>query len=90
MVKVDENYSITADNHCFILKQKYVIQDENSKNFGNVFHRDVGYYTSFAELIKGIRKLYLRDYLKKETEHTLDELLAECKRIDEFVMTIKM
>jgi hypothetical protein len=90
MIKVTERYYITANSNQYTVLEKTTIKDETSKNFGNEVFRDVGYYPTIEMAIKGIKKVLIREYCSKETTNTLNELLEEIKKQDEFLKKIKL
>lgn len=83
MIKVTDRFYINANSNCYILQEKTTVQDENSKNFGNEIYKDLGYYTTIENCLKGIFRNKLREYISKEEERSIKELLEEIKRIKE-------
>ena len=90
MVKVTDKYYIDADSHCYRLQEKVTIQDEESKIFGKEVFRDLGYYSSIENCLNGVLKLLTREYVSKETENSLKELLVEIKSLRQYLENLHL
>lgn len=90
MIKVTDRFYIDADSHCYSVKEKTIIQDKNSPNYGNPFFKDLGYYTSIESCIKGILKTFIREYINKDTENSLKDLQNEIKKLREYIENLKL
>lgn len=85
MIKVTDRFYIVADTNCYKVQEKATIQDENSKNYGNVVFRDVGYYVSIEQCINGILKTLSREYIAKDTENNIADLKEEIKKQNKLI-----
>ena len=54
MIILNENYRIRTDTYNYILEEKKIIQDEQSKNCGKERYSIIGYYGTLEALYKGI------------------------------------
>jgi len=90
MIKINEQYYINADTNCYILKERKKIQDENSKNYGELVYRDLGYYVSLEQLLNGLMKKELRKFIAKDTENSIKDLVAEIKKLKEFIKSLNI
>ena len=90
MVKVTEKFYINASNTCYTLQEKTTIQDENSKNYGKEVFKDLGYYVSIESCLKGILKVSTREFIGKEEENTVKELLEYVKSQEELINSFKL
>jgi len=81
MVKLDDEFILTADENCFVLKRISIVQDKESKNFGKRVDIVEGYYPTIDSAINGYLKNKTRKYLIKEKENTLKELLDEINKL---------
>ena len=82
MIKINERFYINANSKCYVLQEKVTIQDEESKNYGHEVYRDLGYYTDIAGVLNGIYKTKLREFIGKEKENSIEDLLKEMKKIE--------
>lgn len=87
MVKIDDKYYIDADSNCYVLKEKYIIQDEKSKNLGEEVFRDKGYYSTLDSCLGGYLKQVTRKYIK-ENGTDVKALLEEIKKQNEFIKSL--
>lgn len=85
MIKVTDRFYIDANTNCYVLKEKTIVQDENSKNYGQEVLKDLGYYTSLESLLKGILKTTTREYIFKQGERSIQDLIKEIKRTEEYL-----
>ena len=90
MIKVNDRFYINADTNCYKLQEKTIIQDKESKNYGQEFFKDLGYYTTLEGCLRGILKTNIREYIGKESENSLKELQSEVKRVSEFLTNLKL
>lgn len=67
--QLNENWQVTTDPYQFQLKNKRIIKDKNSKNFGGVMWDVVGYYPTLDLLIKGCLK---QEILKSDFDDLVD------------------
>jgi hypothetical protein len=54
IIDLDEKYAISADDMNIVLHERKVNTDEKSKNFGNVYYSNLGYYSNVEGLLKGM------------------------------------
>lgn len=87
MVKIDDKYYIDADSNCYILREKYIVQDEKSKKLGEEVFRDKGYYTTVESCLEGYLKQVTRKYIR-ENGTDLKALLEEVKKQNKFVKSL--
>lgn len=90
MIKVTDKYYITSNTNCYVLQEKGIVQDENSKNFGQEVFKDIGYYTSLENCLKGILKANTRKYISKDTTNTLQELINYIKSIEDYIKSLNL
>lgn len=89
MVRVTDRFYIDANPNCYTLKEKAIVQDKNSKNYGQETYKDLGYYVSLESLLKGIVKTVTREYIaKNDTE--INDLIKEIKRQEEFIESLNL
>ena len=90
MIKINERFYINASNNCYTLQEKTTIQDETSKNYGQEIFRDLGYYTTLESCIKGILKTTIREFIGKETQNDLKDLIEFIKNENKFLDNLKL
>lgn len=90
MIKINERYYIDADTHCYVLREKKQIQDENSKNYGNYIYKDLGYYVTIEQAINGFIKKALREYISTEDEKSIADLKKEFKKLQDFIKKLDL
>ena len=90
MIKITDKYYINASSNCYILQEKAVIQDTKSKNYGKETFKDLKYYTTIEDCIRGILKLETRKFINKHEENTLRELMQYVKGQDDFLKSLKI
>lgn len=90
MVKINDKYYIDATNTCYTLKEKYVVSDESSKNYGETIYRDIGYYYSINNLLNAFLKMETRKFISEDTEHTLKELIQQVKSYEDYIKSLNL
>lgn len=85
MIKIDDEYRINADTHCYSLEKVGIIEDKESKNYGSEVAYNCGYYTTLDESLRGYIKTKTREYISKDTYNTLKELLEEITKLENFI-----
>ena len=90
MIKVTDRFYINANSNCYTLQEKTKIQDENSKNFGQEIYKDLGYYTTLESCLQGILKTITREYISREEQNTIKELLMQVKQQSDFLKSLKL
>lgn len=86
MVKLDKNYYLSADSNCYILYTKTEKKDKN----GNDVYMNEGYYNTIESALQGLMKKELRKYISKKNIQTMEELLTEVKRLEEYIKSLKI
>lgn len=90
MIKVTDRFYIDANTNCYVLKEKTIVQDENSKNYGQEVLKDLGYYTSLESCLQGILKTTTREFIAREEENSMKDLIKEIKRAEEYLKSLKL
>lgn len=90
MIKVTDRFYIDANTNCYVLKEKTIVQDENSKNYGQEVLKDLGCYTSLESCLRGILKTTTREYIAKQEENSIYDLIKEIKRAEEYLKNLKL
>lgn len=85
MIQINDKYFISADSKNYILKEKYTVKDEESKNFGNEVYKDLGYFGKLENLIQYVVGLKTKEYIAKDKINTLDELIKKMEKINKDV-----
>lgn len=87
MIKVDENYFITADKYGFQLVQKYktdknVVAGRKTKEDQQ---RTVGYYTTLIGALNAYRKANVLSWVEHD-RMTFDALITRITELDQKIM----
>lgn len=90
MIKITDRFYIDANTNCYVLKEKTIVQDENSKNYKQEIFKDVGYYTSLESCLKGILKTTTREFMAREEENSIYNLIKEIKRAEEYLKSLDL
>jgi hypothetical protein len=90
MIKVTDRFYIDANTNCYVLKEKTVVQDKESKNYGQDSYKDLGYYTSLESCLRGILKTTTREYIAKQEEANIYDLIKEIKQAEEHLKSLKL
>ena len=83
-------FYINASSTCYTLQEKTKVQDEKSENYGKEIFKDLGYYVSIESCLKGILKVTTREFIGKEEENTIKDLLEYIKSQDELIKSFKL
>ena len=86
MIKLDKNYYLNADSNCYILCTKSNRKDKD----GNDVYNNEGYYSTIEQVLEGLMKNELRKYISKKDIKSIDELLIEVKRLQEYIKSLKV
>lgn len=86
MIKLDKNYYLNADSNCYILCTKSNRKDKD----GNDVYNNEGYYSTIEQVLEGLMKNELRKYISKKDTKSIDELLIEVKRLQEYIKSLKV
>lgn len=90
MIKVTDRFYIDANTNCYVLREKTIIQDEGSKNYGQVIFKDLGYYTSLESCLQGILKTTTREYIAKQEMNSIQDLIKEINRAEEYLKSLNL
>ena len=90
MVKVTDRFYINANSNCYVLQEKTKVQDPKSENYGKEIYKDLGYYTTLENCLKGILKTVTREYVSRNEENTIKELLTQIKLSNDFLKSLKL
>lgn len=90
MIKVTDRFYINANSNCYTLQEKTTVKDENSENYGKEIFKDLGYYTTLENCLKGILKTTTREYISREEENSIYELQKQIRNTDEFLQGLKL
>lgn len=73
IIKLNEDYGISADDFNVTLHQRQVNKKEDSKNFGKEYYSTIGYYSSVEALLKGLINKQIQLSMSEQT--TLESLI---------------
>lgn len=90
MIKVTDRFYINANSNCYSLQEKTTVQDEKSENYGKEIYKDLGYYTTIDGALKGILKITTREFVSKENEKSIHELIGFIKGQNEIIESLKL
>lgn len=90
MIKITDKFFINATTNCYILEEKSTIQDKESKNYGKEVFKEIGYYTTIEGCLKGLEKANTRDFISKEQENTMQDLIREIHKTNELIKNMNL
>lgn len=90
MIKITDKFYINATTNCYILEEKSTIQDKESKNYGKEVFKDIGYYTTIEGCLKGLEKANTRDFISKEQENIMQDLIKEIHKTNELIESMNL
>lgn len=90
MIKVTDRFYINANSNCYTLQEKTKVQDVKSENYGKEIFKDLGYYTTLENCLKGILETTTREYISRDEENNIYELQKQIKKADEFLRSLKL
>lgn len=90
MIKVTDRFYINATTHCYILQEKTTVKDEKSENYGKEVFKDLGYYVTIESCLKGILKTTTREYISREEENNIQELMKQINSASKFLQDLKL
>lgn len=90
MIKVTDRFYINASTNDYILQEKTIVQDKNSKNYGKEIFKDLGYYITIEDCLRGILKRTTREYISKEDENSIYDLQKQIKNVEESLHSLKL
>lgn len=81
--KINEKYQIASDPYNYILQETGVVEDKNSKNFGEPFARNVGYFPNLRGLMNHLAQKAVKENLGdlKAAEQRIEELKEIAKQL---------
>lgn len=86
MIRINEKYYIGADKLNIILKEKTIIKDTKSKNFGNEVLTDVGFFMNVESALSSIYDKSTKYKLNKEEKISIKEAIDSFKSIKNELM----
>ena len=89
MIKVTDRFYIDANANCYVLKEKTIVSDKDSKNYGQEIFKDLGYYTNLESCLKGILNTTTREFIARE-ENSIYNLIKEIKRAEEYLKSLNL
>lgn len=89
MVHLVEDFYIDSDPNNYILRQKMVIKNKESKNYGQETFKDLGYYTDLETLLKGFVKFKGREFCMKKNKEIKD-LIEEIRKQQKFIEELNL
>ena len=90
MIKITDRFYINANSNCYVLQEKTKVQDEKSENYGKEIYKDLGYYTTLESCLQGILTTVTREYVSKDEENTVKELLTQVRLQSDFLKCLKL
>lgn len=90
MIKLTDRFYINANCNCYVLQEKTKVQDPKSKNYGKEIYKDLGYYTTLENCLKGILKTVTREFISKAEEKDITELLKEINQQNDFIKSLNV
>lgn len=90
MIKVTDRFYIDANSNCYVLKEKTIVNDKDSKNYGQEVIKDLGYYVSLEACLKGILETKTREYIAKQEEKNIQDLIKEINRKMEYLKSLNL
>lgn len=81
---LDDDFVLVSDGMQFILQLRRTVDNEESKNYGNEYVTGVGYYSDLESALKG----YVRKKTYKSEATTIDELLQEIRKLNDYIHEI--
>lgn len=90
MIKVTDRFYINANSNCYSLQEKTTVQDEKSENYGKEIYKDLGYYITLEGALKGVLKITTREFVSKENEKSIHELIGFVKAQNKIIESLKL
>jgi len=82
MIRINDEYAIDADIHCYTLCQKGIVA--TGKNAGEQFWKTLGYYPTVSGCLQGLQKHLQRQAVQTE-DMTLNEAYEAFRKLYEQV-----
>lgn len=89
MIKVTDRFYINANSNCYTLQEKTKVQDVKSENYGKEIFKDLGYYTTLENCLKGILKTTTREFIASN-DVDIKELLKFLKDTSKFLEELNL
>lgn len=83
MVKINDKYYISADFHCYCLKEKIIVKNEE-------IYKNIGYYSSLELLLNGLLKNQLREFLSTEEQNSVEDMKKFIKKQSDFIKSLDL
>lgn len=90
MIKITDRFYINANSNCYTLQEKMIVQDVESKNYGKEVFKELGYYTTIESCLKGFVTALAREFVNKQTENSIADLIEEEKRLQEVIKSLNI
>lgn len=90
MIKITDRFYINATTHCYILQEKMIVQDPESKNYGKEVFKELGYYTTIDNLLKGFAKVTTREFISQKEKGDIEDLIKEIHRINGYIENLNL
>lgn len=90
MIKITDKYYLDSDSRNYILREKTIVTNEESKAFGEERYTDCGFYASLESAIKGLVTISTREYIAKKSLNSIEELLKEIKDLRKFIEDLNL
>lgn len=90
MIKVTDRFYINATTNCYVLQEKTTVKDKKSENYGKEIFKDLGYYTTIESCLKGILKVTIKEFVSKEEETSIYELMKQIKKAEEYLYSLNL
>ena len=90
MIKINDRFYINANSNCYTLQEKTKVENTDSKNYGEIVFRDLGYYTTIESCLNGLLKVTTREFINKETENSIKDLLQFIENQYQYLKNLKL
>lgn len=90
MIKVTDRFYVNATTNCYVLQEKTTVKDKKSENYGKEIFKDLGYYTTIESCLKGILKVTIKEFVSKEEETSIYELMKQIKKAEEYLYSLNL
>lgn len=90
MIRLSDRYYIDADSKNYILKEKTIVQDKESSNYGKETFKDLGYYTNLESVLNGLLKIGTRDFISRDEKHSIEDLKEHITAYKKFIESLNL
>ena len=80
MVKINDNFYVDADDHQFIIREKKLVKDKESENFGKEFWENLGYFKNLDSALEYLEKVMLRRKIATK-DMSFKQVITEMRKI---------